>query len=146
MLRRGVVGRRQTPGLFSDRPERELVVRMRNRAEGEAKQPPQLRRAIAYINDNAHRGITLADIAASVGVTPRSVQYMFRRYLGATPLSYLRDVRLDHAHRDLLVGDPSVDTVTAIACRWGFTHAGRFSNAYKNAFGTTPSRTLRGEG
>jgi transcriptional regulator GlxA family with amidase domain len=59
-------------------------------------------------------------------------------------LEYLRRVRLDRAHRDLEAADPSVDTVTAIAGRWGFTHPGRFSSIYKQAFGRSPSVTLRG--
>jgi transcriptional regulator GlxA family with amidase domain len=109
----------------------------------ERTQPPPLRRAVAFIHDNAQSDIGLRDIAAAVGVTPRSVQYMFRRHLGTTPLEYLRRLRLDRAHRDLQAADPSVDTVTAIAGRWGFTHAGRFSVAYRHVFGTKPSRTLR---
>jgi transcriptional regulator GlxA family with amidase domain len=105
--------------------------------------PPTLRRALAFIHDHADGDIGLSDIAAAADLTPRSVQYLFRRYLGATPLEYLRRIRLDHAHRDLQAADPSVDTVNAIAGRWGFTHAGRFSIAYKQKFGTAPSATLR---
>lgn len=105
--------------------------------------PPMLRRVVSFIHDNAHADIGLMDMAAAVNVTPRSVQYMFRRYLGTTPLEYLRRVRLDRAHRDLKAADPTVDTVTAIAGRWGFAHAGRFSMAYKQVFGTAPSSTLR---
>jgi transcriptional regulator GlxA family with amidase domain len=111
--------------------------------ESSAAQPQMLRRAIAFIHDNADSDIGLTDIAAALGVTPRSVQYTFRRNLGTTPLEYLRRVRLDRAHRDLKAADPSADTVTAIASRWGFSHAGRFSMAYKQVFGTEPSRTLR---
>jgi transcriptional regulator GlxA family with amidase domain len=109
----------------------------------ETAQPPQLRRALAFIHDNAQSDIGVGDVAAAVGVTPRSVQYMFRRHLGTTPVEYLRQVRLDRAHRELKAADPAVDTVTAIAGRWGFSHAGRFSIAYKRAFGTEPSQTLR---
>jgi transcriptional regulator GlxA family with amidase domain len=105
---------------------------------------PLLARATAFIHENAHRDITLSDIAAAVQVTPRSVQYTFRRHLGTTPLEYLRRVRLDRAHRELQNADPAVDTVTAIAGRWGFSHPGRFSGAYKRTFGWPPSRTLRG--
>ncbi|HEX3546356.1 MAG TPA: helix-turn-helix transcriptional regulator [Mycobacterium sp.] len=108
-----------------------------------AGQPPLLRRAVAFIHDNAHGDIGLMDIAAATSVTPRSVQYMFRRHLGTTPLEYLRRVRLDRAHRDLQNADPANETVMAIACRWGFTHAGRFSTEYKRVYGTVPSRTLR---
>jgi transcriptional regulator GlxA family with amidase domain len=119
---------------------------MLNHAESkdaQSAQPRQLYRAVSFIHDNAQNDIGLADIAAAVGVTPRSVQYMFRRHLGTTPLEYLRRIRLDRAHRDLQAADPAVDTVNAIAGRWGFSHAGRFSIAYKQAFGTEPSRTLR---
>lgn len=106
--------------------------------------PVLLRQAIAFIHENAHRDITLSDIAAYVNVTPRSVQYTFRRYVGATPLEYLRGLRLNRAHRELQAADPSVDTVMAIAGRWGFGHAGRFSSMYKRRFGISPSETLRG--
>src|ERR1700754_1147057 len=71
---------------------------MRKDAETAAPQPQTLRRAIAFIHDNAHRDIALTDIAAAIGVTPRSVQYTFRRHLGSTPLEYLRWVRLNRAH------------------------------------------------
>jgi transcriptional regulator GlxA family with amidase domain len=117
---------------------------MRRLTETPASQPRTLRRAIAFIHENAHQDIGLSDIAAAIDVTPRSVQYLFRRHLGTTPLEYLRRVRLDRAHRDLQAADPAVDTVMAIAGRWRFGHAGRFSIAYKKAFGHPPSRTLRG--
>jgi len=116
---------------------------MPNNAETFAAQPQTLRRAIAFIEDNAHLDIRLIDIALALGVTPRSVQYTFRRHLGSTPLEYLRRVRLHRAHNDLQAADPTVDTVMEIAGRWQFSHPGRFSMAYKEAFGTPPSRTLR---
>jgi transcriptional regulator GlxA family with amidase domain len=117
---------------------------MRSHVETTVAQPQTLRRAIEFIHENAHRDIGLSDIAAALNVTPRSVQYTFRRHLGTTPLEYLRRVRLDRAHRDLQAADPAVDTVMEIAGRWRFGHPGRFSMAYKEAFGRPPSRTLRG--
>ncbi|MFS0899585.1 helix-turn-helix domain-containing protein [Mycolicibacterium litorale] len=105
--------------------------------------PPGLRRSVAFIHENADSDIGLSEIAAAANLTPRAVQYMYRRHLGVTPLEYLRRVRLDRAHRDLEAADPSVDTVNSIAGRWGFAHAGRFSVAYRRAFGTQPSATLR---
>ena len=116
---------------------------MRRSTENPAAQPLTLRLAVAFIHENAQQDIGLSDIAAAINVTPRSVQYIFRRHLGSTPLEYLRRVRLDRAHRDLQLADPAVDTVMAIAGRWRFSHAGRFSIAYREAFGHPPSRTLR---
>ncbi len=116
---------------------------MGNKVKASGTQSALLRRAIAFIHENADNDISLSDIAAAVNVTPRSVQYTFRRHLDTTPLEYLRRVRLCRAHRELRNADPSVDTVMAIAGRWGFAHAGRFSRMYKQTFGQSPSRTLR---
>jgi AraC-like DNA-binding protein len=103
---------------------------------------PLLRLAIDYIHDNCARDIGMADVATAINVTPRSVQYMFRRHLDTTPNAYLRQVRLARTHRDLLAADPSRDTVATIATRWGFAHTGRFSQTYRAEFGESPSVTL----
>ena len=106
--------------------------------------PVTLRRAAAFIEENAHRAISVADIASAANVTVRAVQLAFRRHLDTTPLAYLRRVRLEHAHRDLLAGDPARETVTAVAYRWGFPSTSRFAAEYRAAYGVTPRHTLRG--
>jgi AraC-like DNA-binding protein len=105
--------------------------------------PAALRRAVAYIDANAHRDIAAADIADAAHVTIRAVQLAFRRHLGTTPLAYVRRLRLELAHRELVAADPESTTVTAVANRWGFGNHSRFTVRYRAAFGTTPSRTLR---
>ncbi|MFD8708677.1 helix-turn-helix transcriptional regulator [Kitasatospora sp. NPDC059648] len=105
--------------------------------------PGALRRAIAFIEANADRETSLADIAAAAFVTPRALQYAFRRHLDTTPLGYLRRVRLDAAHRDLLAADPATATVTGIAMHWGFAHPGHFAGLYRAAYRRTPGETLR---
>ena len=74
----------------------------------------------------------------------RPGRYMFRRHLDTSPMTYLRQIRLRRAHRDLLTGDPTRDTVAEVAIRWGFAHTGRFSQVYRIEFGQSPSVTLRG--
>ena len=105
--------------------------------------PVLLRRAIEYVDSNAANDIALADIAEAVHVTPRAVQYMFRRHLDTTPLNYLRQVRLHHARQELLGADRQHETVTAVAARWGFMHTGRFAVMYRQTFGESPHETLR---
>ncbi|MGV9578833.1 helix-turn-helix transcriptional regulator [Streptomyces sp. NPDC003509] len=102
-----------------------------------------LRRAKAFIEENAHRTIGLADIAAAAFVTPRAVQYAFSRHTDTTPLGHLRHVRLTRAHSDLMKADPHVSSVTRIAAAWGFPHVGRFAAAYRRHYGVTPAVTLR---
>lgn len=105
--------------------------------------PLLLRRALAYIDDNAHTDLTLTDIASAVYVTPRALQYMFRKHRDCTPMEYVRQVRLQHAHLDLVVSDRAATSVAEIARRWGFGHLGRFSVFYRETFGQSPHVTLR---
>jgi AraC-like DNA-binding protein len=105
--------------------------------------PVLLRRAIDFLESNLANDIGLADLADAVHVTPRAVQYMFRRHLDTTPLQYLRRLRLHHAHLDLVAGDRLHTTVTEIAARWGFAHTGRFAVLYREIYGQSPHATLR---
>jgi transcriptional regulator GlxA family with amidase domain len=102
-----------------------------------------VRRAVAFVDAHAHEPVTLSDIAHAAHVGPRALQLAFRRHRDQTPLEYLRQVRLHRVRNDLRDGDPTQgDTVAAIAARWGFTHRGRFSVAYRQAYGESPARTL----
>lgn len=105
--------------------------------------PATLRRAVAFIDEHAHQDITVADAAAAAFVTVRAVQVAFRRHLDSTPTEYLRRVRLDHAHRDLLAADPARESVSAVAFRWGFPSSSRFAARYRQAYGVQPGHTLR---
>jgi AraC-like DNA-binding protein len=98
----------------------------------------RLRRAMAFIDDHAHADISLADIATATGMTPRSLQYTFRRYRNCTPTEYLRTVRLHYARRDLDAGH-AVDTVSDVAHRWGFVNVDRFALDYLRTFGRLPA-------
>jgi transcriptional regulator GlxA family with amidase domain len=113
---------------------------VRDRRDGS---PATLRRAVAFIDEHAHRDITAADIATAAHVTTRAVQLAFQRHMGTTPMGYLRKVRLARAHGDLITADPATETVTAIAYRWGFTSPSRFAAHYLRAYGVPPGATLR---
>lgn len=102
-----------------------------------------VRRAIAYIDDNAHRPITLGQIAAASGIGVRALQYAFRQHRGTTPMHYLRQARLDRAHHDLRAADPAQgETVAAIAARWGFAKPSRFAAYYRQTYHQPPNHTL----
>jgi AraC-like DNA-binding protein len=109
----------------------------------DADAPHQLRRAISFIDANVGDDIGVNDIAAAVHLSPRAVQYLFRRHLDLAPSQYVRNVRLDRAHQDLLASDRSTTTVSDVAARWGFGHTGRFAVLYRQAYGQSPHVTLR---
>lgn len=101
--------------------------------------PASVRRALAYIEDNAHLPITVDDVAAAAFMSTRGLQYAFRRALDITPNEALRRARLDGAHRDLRHGKGT--SVSAVARRWGFSNVSRFAVAYREAYGSPPVLT-----
>ncbi|MFJ1767948.1 helix-turn-helix transcriptional regulator [Amycolatopsis sp. NPDC088138] len=106
--------------------------------------PAAVRRAVAFIETHSQSPITITDIAEAARIGPRALHYAFRRHQDITPMAYLRQVRLDHAHHELQKADPARgDTVAAIAARWGFAHAARFAATYRETYGVTPASTLR---
>lgn len=102
--------------------------------------PTAVRRALTFIEENAHRPITVDDVAAAAFISTRGLQYAFRRSMDTTPAEYLRRERLQGAHRDLR-GD-GAESIAAIARRWGFSHPSRFAAAYREAYGVSPSATV----
>lgn len=99
-----------------------------------------VRRALDFIDENAHRPITIDDVAEASHISTRGLQYAFRRSLDTTPAEQLRRARLDGAHRELLVGGAS--TVGQVARRRGFAHPSRFAALYRAAYGVTPGATF----
>jgi len=67
--------------------------------------PRTFRKAVEIIEEEAHLPLTVSSIAARCGVSVRSLQQDFRRHMGASPMAYLREVRLRRAHQSLLESD-----------------------------------------
>jgi transcriptional regulator GlxA family with amidase domain len=102
-----------------------------------------VRRAVQAIHDAPESPYTLGQLAEVAGVSTRSLQEGFRRYVGTSPTAYLREVRLARAHEDLRRMDHAATSVAEVAHRWGFLHLGRFAAHYRAKYGVSPSRTLR---
>ncbi|GGS14019.1 transcriptional regulator [Streptomyces aureoverticillatus] len=100
--------------------------------------PHSLRAALAFVEANLTGRISLADIARAANCSPRTVSSAFRDRLGVSPMSYVRNLRLDRIRADLLA---SADPVGTIAYRWGVTHLGRFAADYRARFAELPSAT-----
>ncbi|OII36656.1 hypothetical protein BIU98_17200 [Curtobacterium sp. MMLR14_010] len=103
----------------------------------------RLRAMVEYVHAHVREAVTVGDLAVVGELSVRSVQESFARVLGVSPLTYLREVRLERVRDDLLEQDPQSVTVGDVARRWGFAHLGRFSAAYYERFGEYPKQTLR---
>jgi AraC-like DNA-binding protein len=106
--------------------------------------PAAVRCAAAFIDAHAGQPITATEVAAAAGVAARALQYGFRRHYDTTLTAYMRQVRLEQAHRQLQAADPATGaTVAEIARRWGWASPASFAAAYRKQYGTPPSHTLR---
>ncbi|AAV96189.1 transcriptional regulator, AraC family [Ruegeria pomeroyi DSS-3] len=103
---------------------------------------PHVRRARDFMQAHLADPLTLSQIAAAAGTSPRNLQLGFSQLLEMTPLAYLRVLRLNYA-RYLLRESPPQVTIASIAGAAGFSHLGRFSAQYAARFGEGPSQTRK---
>ena len=103
--------------------------------------PKHIKRAIDYVENNVHSGLTVDDLALSCGVSIRALQYGFRHSLDISPADHIRNVRLERARREILESGEA--SLTEIATRWGFANLARFNARFRVAYGETPSEYRR---
>ncbi|HEV7610915.1 MAG TPA: AraC family transcriptional regulator [Steroidobacteraceae bacterium] len=99
-------------------------------------------RARDYVHEHLSEGISIADIAARVGVTPRTLQNGFRKAFNLTPAEYIRRARVDALHRALLAADATAG-VTNLMSNVGIVNFGRYAQYYREQIGVSPSTTLK---
>ncbi|MFH8791541.1 AraC family transcriptional regulator [Streptomyces sp. NPDC017941] len=120
--------------------------RYRDQLEGPAPKlrPTPVKRAMAAVRERPEHPHTTTELAAEARVGVRWLQEAFKRYVGMTPMAYVREVRLTRVRDELRAAGPGERGVSEVAFRWGFTHLGRFAEQYRARFGELPSQTLRG--
>ncbi|OTG84172.1 AraC family transcriptional regulator [Acinetobacter sp. ANC 4558] len=106
-----------------------------------AVSPYFIKRAEAFMREHLHTTLTIEQLAEHAGVSVRTLFTGFKSFLNTTPMSYLKELRFEQAHLELMQNEQI--SVTDVAFKWGFTHLGRFSQEYKRRYGELPSRTRR---
>ena len=102
--------------------------------------PRHVNQAEDFIRANAHRKLSIIDIAEASCVSVRTLQYAFRNHHGCSPMRSLEKERLRRIRATLHEERPAA-SVSEIARRWGFAHLGRFAAKYQREFGELPSKT-----
>jgi len=90
---------------------------------------------LRWLTDNAHRELTLADIAARANTSSRTLSRRFREQTGTTPLQWLYRARIRQAQYLLETTDHSVDRV---AHQVGFGSATAFRDRFRAVVGLNP--------
>ncbi|MDJ0864094.1 MAG: helix-turn-helix domain-containing protein [Gammaproteobacteria bacterium] len=101
-----------------------------------------LRKFEEVIEYHLSRDLRIPDLSVHVGIGQRTLEYFCNDFYGVSPRRYLTVRRLNSVRDCLLTGMADGESIAGIAARFGFRHAGRFSQAYRSLFGELPSKTL----
>ena len=97
----------------------------------------RLKNALAYMEDHYPEKVTLEDLAAAAGVTPKYLCRSFCSLTGKTPIVYLNEYRIDCACELLRTTD---DSMLEIAGLCGFSDQSYFVRLFKRQKGITPGQ------
>jgi AraC family transcriptional regulator len=101
---------------------------------------PRLRRAVGYVRDRLGEDISLEAMAAEAAMSPFHFARAFKAALGASPLQYVIQSRIETAQSLLKSTGLSV---AEIAHRVGYDDLSRFGQHFKRQVGTTPGAFRR---
>lgn len=104
--------------------------------------PRLVRRAEEYMQAHLDEAITTTDLLRICCCSRSALFATFQKARGYTPKEFLSEQRLQSVRQGLRKAQPEA-SVASIASECGFTHLGRFANAYRKRFGELPSETLR---
>ena len=102
----------------------------------------KLRPVVEFMEANADEPLTPEVLARAGCMSVRTLHASFRQVLGATPMEYLRRIRMERVRIELINARDTGERVTEVANRWGFFHPSRFAAQYREAYGELPSETL----
>lgn len=105
------------------------------------RQTASMARIDRFIDDHPQDVPRLQDLCRGTGMALRTVESIVRSRTGLSALQYLRRRRLAFVRRALADANDQT-TVTGVAMEYGFTHLGRFSADYRQAYGELPSASL----
>jgi AraC family transcriptional regulator len=131
----------QVSGLSLESLCAELLGSMDPQAGREAQTPPSwLQAALDLLHDRFVEDLTIADIAAAVGVHPIHLARCFRRHFRCTPAEFARFRRLEKA-TDLLTRTTRPLVEVAHSC--GFADQSHLSRVLTRSLGLTPGQYRR---
>jgi AraC-like DNA-binding protein len=97
----------------------------------------------AWIDAHLEDPITIGRLCDVAGTGERWLQRVFEARRGMSPMRFVAERRLVEARRRLEGADSREEGVTRVALSLGFGHVGRFAILYRQAFGESPSETIR---
>jgi len=98
---------------------------------------PSVQKVIELMKENTHRGLSCAELAEHVQLSPRHLSHLFRAETGTTPARFLKSLRMQQA-KDLL--ENSFLATREIIRRVGLSNESHFARDFKRYYGVTPGQ------
>lgn len=112
-------------------------------SEAATPKPRYIKKAQAYILENAQDALTPEDIARAACVSLRSLYAGFQTYLHCSPMTFVKNTKLDKINDELKHGEAATTSISDVVSKYGISSLGNFSANYRRRFGELPRETLR---
>ncbi|TCL54754.1 helix-turn-helix protein [Hydrogenispora ethanolica] len=97
---------------------------------------PEIRAAVAFMEQNYHRDLTLPDIAAAVAISPGYLTKLFKEYRNQTVMDLLERIRIEQGLK--LLKETAL-SIKEIAGRVGYRDPNYFSKVFKKVTNASPT-------
>jgi len=94
-------------------------------------------RVVRYLQENYNKQHNITSIARHAGMSNSTLHHVFERFVGQSPIQYLKKIRL-HQARLMIVGKGH--NASEAAHEVGYNSSSQFSREFKRQFGLPPSR------
>jgi AraC family transcriptional regulator len=111
--------------------------RARLRAAHPNTPPPWIEQARAILHAHFDESLPIGHLARSVGVHPVYLSSVFRAHYRCSIAEYLRQLRVEHACREIIKPDAQLADVALAS---GFSHQSHFTRTFKRITGLTPGQ------
>ena len=95
-----------------------------------------LARITSYMREHYQEELKLTDVANMFGYSDAYLSRMFQKYANVNFKTYLQDIRMTYAYRELLNSDK---TISQIAMDNGFSSSRAFTREFQKRYGILPS-------
>ena len=99
-----------------------------------------LARITSYMREHYQEELKLTDVANMFGYSDAYLSRMFQKYANVNFKTYLQDIRMTYAYRELLNSDK---TISQIAMDNGFSSSRAFTREFQKRYGILPSEVER---
>ena len=99
-----------------------------------------LARITSYMREHYQEELKLTEVANMFGYSDAYLSRMFQKYANVNFKTYLQDIRMTYAYRELLNSDK---TISQIAMDNGFSSSRAFTREFQKRYGILPSEVER---